>query len=221
MPKELGGARPLVLNVQRSSLSRAFLGIILLTAIGVVLLIKAARTTGLGGQIALWVIGVFLLIIGVFGSVTIGKKAFWSEKTLTFDTYGVRRTDTSGGSPSWSVSWTELAFLEVMRSVRESVRGSLGARVYVELRLTPRDGAFRERHPELEAIDRKPDEPERYRVVVDEFSKVTGAAERKVINPLDDALRRFAPAVYGGLRQTRGLYSAWDHTDHAHAPGRG
>jgi hypothetical protein len=221
MTEQRGDARPLVLDIQHSSLFRAFLGTIVLIAVGVVLLIKAARTTSLGGQIALWVIGVFLLLVGAFGSVRVGKKAFRPKKTLTLDTYGLSRTDTSGRSLSWSVSWAELASVVVMRLVRESVQGSAGAKVYVELRLTPRDDGFHERHPGLEAIDGKPDEPECYRVVVDEFLKMARAPGRKVINLLDDALRRFAPAIYGGPAQIRGLYSAWNHTDHVHGPGRG
>jgi energy-converting hydrogenase Eha subunit C len=219
------GGEPLVLYIQQYAQRKAFIGIFFLLAIGVVLVIAAITdASSATTRIVFWAIGIVLLLMGVLGVVPIWRRAFRPQKTLTIDSDGLRRGDATGRTPSWSVQWSELTNVVVMRTVKRHLRDNsvrAPTSVYVELQLEPQEAGFRDRHPELERIRNKPDEFEYYRVVVDDFFKMTGAARRKAIEPLDDALRRFTPNVYGGVRQRSGTFISWGETERAHHPGRG
>ncbi len=202
---------PVRLGLHKYGNRKLVLGILLLLAIGVILLIAAARSTSTGRMVAFALIGGIHVFIAGPGSVPLIKKSFLPDVTLVVDTERIRHQDSA--VVLWSVQWTELTRVAITRRVHREVRqGNMLGRgpstVEVGMELVPRDGGFLERHAEMGNLQ-QPDAGGAYHVAIDECLKPTGAAKRRVIKPLDEALRGFACGIYGGVVQQGAWRAAW------------
>jgi hypothetical protein len=146
---------------------------------------------GVTSRVVLGCFGAFFLVLGVLPLLT--RRTWNRPHRLVAHPTGVSSDDPDW--TSWTVSWQELAKVTIViteRNVYSSVPFRTSwRRTMVSLELTPSDDGFADRHPELARHYETRGARRSYRLSLGDDQRRVPVAE--------EALRSYAPAVYGGV----------------------
>jgi hypothetical protein len=196
-----------VLDVGRVDGRKAIVGAAVSGVVGLVAVVAGlagAVDGGAGVGIAVTVVGVLFLIPVVL--VAAGWQRVSRPRRLVFEPAGIRWDDPAG--TPWAVPWRELAAVVVNKhsarqigpeSVSDKIVGAAtekiaGERALIRLDLYPADPSFPGRHPEMAHLWQQQGG---YRMPLG--SNVT------FIPTIAQAMARFAPALYRGVKATDGF----------------
>lgn len=182
----------MVLDIGKRAGKHALAGGSVAGGMGILITYAALNGNVSGGQTAqifAWVFGLFLLGMGSL-AVLLWKPISRNRK-LIVDANGITWHDPRGAP--WAVGWSELAGVSVSRTKqrRVVVRPTHGRSVLVRLDLFPADPSFRQRHQGMEHLWEHHKVRNGYRLPLGDAPDY--------VSILDDAMRRFCPAIYGGI----------------------
>ncbi|WP_460961936.1 hypothetical protein [Parasphingorhabdus pacifica] len=184
---------PMVLDIGKRAGRHAVAGGSVAGGMGILITYAALNGNVSGGhtaQVLAWVIGLFLLGMGLLAVLL--WKPISRDRKLIVDANGITWHDPRGAP--WAVGWPELAGVSISRTKQRRVWASRTLRlsVLVRLDLFPADPSFRQRHQGMEHLWERHKVRNGYRLPLGDAPDY--------VPILDDAMRRFCPAIYGGIR---------------------
>ena len=200
----------MIIDVGKTNGRKAIIGSVVAGAMGLAALISGVAAMfdgGVGGGIAIAVIGLLLLILPA-GAIVRRDKLFRPHR-LIFDAVGVHWDDPKGAP--WLMPWAEVGAVSISKHSpaqvgTESIQDKLvsaasdriaGERAHVRLDLYPIDPGFAGRHPEMAHLWERQGVTNGYRLPL--------GSNVKFIPVIAGAMGRFAPAVYRGVNATEGF----------------
>jgi hypothetical protein len=203
------GPGAVVIDVGGTDGKKAIIGAIVAGVVGLIAIIGGivgATDGGVGGGIAAIAIGTLFMVPVVF--VIARRDKVFRPRKLVLEPAGIRWDDPHGAP--WAIPWPELAAvsinkhsaLEVDHSIQNKIVGAatdkvLGERAHVRLDLYPADPGYAGRHPELAHLWERQGVRGGYRMPL--------GSNVNFIQPIAQAMGRFAPHLFRGVHATEGF----------------
>ncbi|WP_433871951.1 hypothetical protein [Saccharopolyspora sp. CA-218241] len=184
---------PVVLDLGGRAAAQILVGGALAGGIGL-LALGGVVFGGTGGDTVGLVIGstIGLVFLGIGLLCLLGWRRATRPRHLLFEPEGIRCSDPGG--TSWAVRWEELSAVTISRTQERAVQLSdhLTRRTLVRLDLHPADPAFRQRHPEMDALLAAHPQRQAYRYGLGHAADWIPHIERGV--------RQYRPQLFQGVR---------------------